>query len=126
MMPRTTGTHAQCRHIVHEAEAGIGVVELLGWPSWHRTHLGGKGFQVALRRLGLGMHLGVGRHLDVEVITVSWRMKRHQFAGVVEPAAHAATTGQVATQGHQALDAHGLERGQLGLHGGARGADAEK
>ena len=118
MMPGTTGTSTpSASHLVDEAEVGVGVVEVLGdGRIGAGPHLGGKGLQVGLGRARLRVDLGVGRHLDVEVVAGLGADEGHQVAGVVELAARAIAAGQVAAQGHQALDAHGLERGQLLAH----------
>ncbi|MNV83049.1 hypothetical protein D3C71_1768260 [compost metagenome] len=72
------------------------------------------------------MYLGVGRHFDLEVAASLCTDKCHQVAGVMELAACAIPTRQVAPQSHQALHAHGLEGGELFAHRLARGANARK
>ena len=72
------------------------------------------------------MDLGVGGHFDVEVIARLGTDKGHQIAGVVEFATGAIAAGQITPQGHQTLDAHGLERGELFAHAGLGRPDARK
>ena len=59
----------------------------------------------------------------MEVVARLGADKGHQVRGVRKIAAVVAL-GQIAAQSHQALDAHGFERGELRTHGLACGVDA--
>ena len=62
------------------------------------------------------MNFGVGGHLNVEFVVGFGANEGDQIAGVMELATCAIAAGQITAQGHQAFDAHGLERGQFGAH----------
>ena len=109
--------HTEFVNVVDKPEVSIRVVEILGDGRVRtRFHLGHKGLDIGLGRLGLGVNFGVSRHFDVEIVTGLGPDKGHQIAGVMELTPCAITAGQVATQSHQAFDAHGFECGQLRTH----------
>ena len=111
--------------VVHEAEIRIAVVEVLGdGRIGARFHFGGKGLQIGLGRFGLRMHLRVGSHFNRKVLTRFGTDETHQIAGILKLATRAVATGQVASQSHQTLDAHGLKFGQLRAHAFACRANA--
>ncbi|MNH23296.1 hypothetical protein D3C81_1424210 [compost metagenome] len=75
--------------------------------------------QVSLEVAGLGVHLRVGGHFQVEVIGGFLANEFDQVAGVAQFATgHAHTRWQVATQGDDALDACSLVFGQQGTQFG--------
>jgi hypothetical protein len=85
-----------------------------------------KACRSAIGRLGLRVGFGVGGHFNVEMVAGFRAHESHQIAGIVKLAAHAVATGQVTAQRHQALHAHGLERGELFAHAGFGGTNARK
>ena len=119
--------HTQLIGIFHKTEIRIAVVKVLGDGRVSASFdLGGKGLQVSLGRFGLWVNLWVGGHFNAKVVTCLGANKRHQIAGVMKLTARAKATGQVTTQSHQALDAHGFEFGQLLTHAVAGGTDARE
>ena len=119
--------HAQPVCLVHEPEIRIAVEEVLrDRRIGPRLDLGGKRLQVGLRRAGLGMKLGVGGHFDVEGVAHLGANESHQIAGVLKLTTQAIATGQVAAQGHEALDAHALQLFELFAHGRFGGPHARK
>ena len=54
--------------------------------------------------------------VDSSVAAALLKKGGHQVTGVMKLATRAVATGQVTTQGHQALHAHGFECGQLLAH----------
>ena len=62
----------------------------------------------------------------MEVVPSLGADKGHQVARVLELTTRAIPTGQVTAQGHQAFDAHGLERGKLAAHGVAGRTDTRE
>jgi hypothetical protein len=62
------------------------------------------------------VHLGVGGHLDVEVVARFGADEGHQVAGVAELAARAVAAGQVAAQRHDAATPMALSVRQLLAH----------
>ena len=108
-----------------EVEVGVGVVEVLGdGRVCTGRHFLGEVRQVGVGRGGLGVHLGVGRHFDGEPVAAVLAHEAHQVGGVLEVAQGHGAGGQVATQGHQALDALGAVAVQQFTDAVAGGAHA--
>ena len=115
------------RAAIDEAKVGIRVIEILGDGTVGASlDLALEVGQVLIGIGGLGMDLGVGRHLDAEMVAGLLTDEGDQFVGVAEvpSGAQPHAGGQVAAQGHQAADALTLVTAQDGLDLGPGGADA--
>ena len=70
------------------------------------------------------MHLRVSGHFDMKGIPRLGADEGHQVTGVMKLTAGTIAAGQVATQRHQALDAHRLQGLKLRAYRGFGGANA--
>jgi hypothetical protein len=106
MMPRHDRQIEPCAPArLDKVAVGIDVVEVLGDRSVGTgRHLVGEMVQLTGITGRLGVHLGIGGHLDGEVVATVAADEFHQFAGIGKPPA-AQPRRQVATQGDDAADA---------------------